>query len=188
MNKRKLAYLFLSISLILLIAGGFSAFLASLKADHQLVLRRMDDVSGVFEGFSTKTTVFEDYRDELYSDVLGNIFYETMYQTDISVKEKLVEYENLVKDLEKDTKKLDDLCGNVYYPQSDVNNICVNYKSIYEQVVNYFVTDIKIYNENVDKFNDYQKKNQLELFVKKYQTQFNYIDYNGDHEFDGKEE
>ena len=188
MNKRKLGYLFLGISLILLIAGGFSSFLSNLSADHQTVLRRMDDVSGIFEGFSAKTTIFEDYRDDLYIDVLGNVYYETMYQTDISVKEKLVEYEEIVGDLEKDAKRLDQLCGTVYYPEADINSMCVNYKSIYEQVVNYFVTDIKIYNDNVDKFNDYQKKNQTELFVKKYKTKYQYIDYNGDHEFDGKEE
>ena len=187
MNKRKLGYLLLSLSLILLIAGGFSAFLSNLKADHQMVLRRMDDVSSVFEGFSTRTTIFEDYRDELYTEVLGNVYYETMYDTDISVKERLVEYEGIVQKIEEDAEKLDSLC-NVYYPQSDVNNMCINYKSIYEQVVNYFVTDIKIYNENVDKFNEYQKKNQMDLFVKKYQTKYKYIDYNGDHEFDGKEE
>ena len=34
--------------------------------------------------------------------------------------------------------------------------MCKNYKSIYEQVVNYYVTDIHTYNDNVEKYNAYQ--------------------------------
>ena len=149
----------------------------------------MEDVSGVFESFSTNTTVFEEFRDELYNDVLGNVFYDTMYATDASVKEKLKEYEGIVDTLEEDAKKLDTLCGsNVYYPEGDINSKCDNYKSIYEQVVNYFVTDIDTYNENVQKYNEYQKAIQSELIVEDYFTKRNYIDYNGDKVFDGKEE
>ena len=66
MNIRKLAYGFLCLSLVLIISGGFSSFLVGLKEDHQEVLRRMADVEGIFEGFSTNTSLFEDYRDELY--------------------------------------------------------------------------------------------------------------------------
>ena len=33
----------------------------------------------------------------------------------------------------------------------------MNYKSMFEQVVNYFVLDVDDYNVNVKKFNDYQK-------------------------------
>lgn len=188
MNIRKMAYGMLSLSFVLMISGGFSSFLINLKADHQEVLRRMEDVSSIFESFSTNTTIFEDYRDELYNDVLGNVYYETMYQMDTEVKEKFREYEDIVDSLEKDAKKLDKLCGNVYYPDVDANNKCVNYKSIYEQVVNYFVTDVKTYNNNINQYNNYQNAIQSEKLIEEYQTKRNYIDYNGDNVFDGKEE
>ena len=188
MNMKKLIYIFFTLGFVLLISGGFSSFLINLREDHQEVLRRMDDVSAIFEGFSTNTSIFEDYRDNLYTDVLGNVYYETMYSTDDAVKEKLDEYESIVDDLSKDTKKLDKLCGSVYYPEGEVNNMCVNYASIYEQVVNYFVTDINTYNENVQKYNEYQKAINSTLIVSKYKTKYQYIDYNGDKVFDGKEE
>lgn len=189
-NKvRKLTYFLLCFGFIFLISGSFSSFLTGLRTDHQEVMRRMEDVSGVFESFSTNTTVFEEFRDELYNDVLGNVFYDTMYATDASVKEKLKEYEGIVDTLEEDAKKLDTLCGsNVYYPEGDINSKCDNYKSIYEQVINFFVTDIDTYNENVQKYNEYQKAIQSELLVEDYFTKRNYIDYNGDKVFDGKEE
>ena len=188
MNTRKLAYLFLSISLVMIVAGSFSSFLIGLREDHQRVLRRMDDVSGIFEGFSTNTTMFEDYRDELYTEVLGNVYYDTMYKTDETVKGKLNEYEAIVDGIKKDTKKLDSLCKHVYYPDSEVNKMCINYKSIYEQVVNYYVTDIHTYNDNVEKYNAYQDTIKKDLKIKKYHTEYDYIDYNGDKIFDGIEE
>ena len=170
MNTRKLAYLFLSISLVMIVAGSFSSFLIGLREDHQRVLRRMDDVSGIFEGFSTNTTMFEDYRDELYTEVLGNVYYDTMYKTDETVKGKLNEYEAIVDGIKKDTKKLDSLCKHVYYPDSEVNKMCTNYKSIYEQVVNYYVTDIHTYNDNVEKYNAYQDTIKKDLKIRKYHT------------------
>lgn len=188
MNIRKIAYGILCVGLVLLVSGCFSSFLISLQKDRSEVLRRMDDVGVEFETFSTNTSIFEEVRDELYNDVLGNVYYDTMFETDDTVKNKLSNYENLVDELDKNTKKLDKLCSNVYYPDSDINNKCVNYKSIYEQVINYFVTDINVYNDNVKKYNDYQKKNNSALSVKKYNTDKKFIDYNGDNVFDGKEE
>jgi len=188
MNTRKLAYLFLSISLVMIVAGSFSSFLIGLREDHQEVLRRMEDVGGIFEGFSTNTTLFEDYRDELYTEVLGNVYYDTMYKSDETVKGKLNEYEAIVDSIKKDTKKLDSLCKKVYYPDNEVNKMCINYKSIYEQVVNYYVTDIHTYNDNVEKYNAYQDTIKKDLKIRKYHTDYDYIDYNGDKIFDGKEE
>lgn len=188
MNIRKIAYGILCIGLVLLISGCFSSFLISLQKDRSEVLRRMDDLDGEFETFSTNTSIFEEVRDELYNEVFGNVYYETMFDSDDSVKNKLSNYENLVDELVKNTKKLDKLCNNVYYPSSDINSKCENYKVIYEQVNNYFVTDIKVYNENVKKFNDYQKSINSAKSVKEYNTKKKYIDYNGDKEFDGKEE
>ena len=187
MNIRKLSYGFFCLGFLLLVTGIYSSFITSLQNDHQQVLHRMEDVSGLFEGFSTKTTAFEEFRDELYNDVLGNVYYDTMVVTDDVVKDKLKEYETIVDDLTGDARKMDSLCGNVYYPQASVNSMCENYKSIYEQVVNYYVTDIETYNENVQKYNDYQKAIKSDLFVQEYQTKYRYIDYNGDKVFDGKE-
>lgn len=186
-KSKRLASIFFCLGLVLIISGSFSSFLSSLKNDREEVLRRMDDVSLEFESFSANTTAFENFRDELYNDVLGNVYYESMFQTDNIVKEMMSNYENLVDQLTRSTKKMDSLC-NVYYPKSEVNNMCINYKSIYEQVVNYFISDVNTYNNNIKKYNDYQKSNGTTLFVKDYSTDKKYIDYNGDKVFDGKEE
>ena len=184
---KKIAMIMMTFSFILIISGGVSSFVLGLKKDKQEIYNRINDVNDEFEVFSTNTSVFESFRDELYNVVLSNVYYDTMYDEDKAVKNKLSNYENLVDELTKNTKKLDNLCNDVYYPDSKVNTKCNNYKSIYEQVVNYFVSDINVYNENVVKYNEYQKNNNSDLRVDKYKTTKKYIDYNNDKEYDGKE-
>ena len=60
--------------------------------------------------------------------------------------------------------------------------------TIYEQVVNYFVSDIEVYNKNIDKYNKYQEELETLYRLKPYDTDKQYIDYNHDKVFDGKEE
>lgn len=184
---KKIAMIMMTFSFILIISGGVSSFVLGLKKDKQEIYNRINDVNDEFEVFSTNTSVFESFRDELYNVVLSNVYYDTMYDEDKAVKNKLSNYENLVDELTKNTKKLDNLCNDVYYPDSKVNTKCNNYKSIYEQVVNYFISDINVYNENVVKYNEYQKNNNSDLRVDKYKTTKKYIDYNNDKEYDGKE-
>lgn len=184
----KIAYCIMTLSFVFIISGGVSVFLNGLQKDRMATLKRMDEVTDQFEDFSANTSVFESFRDELYSNVLSNVYYDTMYITDRNVKSQLSNYESLVDELEKNTKKLDKLCGKNYFPDSAVNNRCVNYKSIYEQVVNYFISDIKVYNSNVEKYNTYQKSNNSIFILDGYKTTKKYIDYNKDGIYDGKDE
>lgn len=185
---KKIALAMMTLSFVLIISGGVSSVVLGLQKDKEAVYNRINDVNDEFEVFSTNTSVFENYRDELYNIVLSNVYYDTMYDEDKEVKNKLSNYENLVDELTKNTKKLDKLCDDVYYPDSKVNTKCNNYKTIYEQVVNYFVGDINVYNDNVLKYNEYQRNKNSDLRVDKYKTDKKYIDYNKDKEFDGKEE
>ena len=153
------------------------------------ILKRVNVVNNEFEVFTTNTNAFEAFREELYESELSNVYYDTMYKDRKKLEEKLSHYENLVDELEKNTYKLDNLCGNVYYPSGDANNKCRNYKSIYEQVVNYFVTDVNKYNKDVvEKFNKYQEEQGSFVRLGYYNTKKVYIDYNNDSKYDGKEE
>ena len=154
MNIKKIAYGLMTLSFVMIMSGGVSSFVYELRADREKTYNRINLVNDEFEVFSTNTSVFEEFRDELHETILSNLYIETMYQTDMDVKNKLSNYENLVDELEKNTKSLGKLCTDVYYPDSGANSKCVNYKSIYEQIVNYFVSDIRDYNVNVAKYND----------------------------------
>ncbi len=187
MNGKKIAHLLMTLSFVMIIAGGVSSFVLGLKADRLETQKRIDIVNNEFEVLSTNTSIFESVRDELYNKVLSNVYFDTMYKDDEKVKEKLSNYENLVDELEKTTVKLDNLCKNVYYPDMETNTKCDNYKSIYEQVNNYFIGDIEVYNKNVEKYNKYQESKKSKLLIDEYSTRRDYIDYNGDKKYDGKE-
>ena len=188
MNLRKISFTIMTFSFVLMMAGGVSSFVLGLQQDREATLKRMYKVDDEFEVFSANTSVFEENRDELYNVVLSNVYYDTMYDDDKDVKNKLSNYEHLVDELTKNTNKLDKLCTNMYYSESATNSRCTNYKSIYEQVVNYFVSDIKVYNENINKYNKYQEEKGSSLRLDSYKTKKVYIDYNNDKKFDGKEE
>ena len=188
MNYKKIAFFIMTIGFVMIMSGSVSSFIIGLQRDREETYKRISIVNDEFEEFSTKTTIFENFRDELYTGVLGNVYYDTMSKDDKKIKEKLSNYENIVDDMSKSVKELDKLCEDVYYPDSKTNSKCSNYKSIYEQVNNYFVSDIKIFNKNVSKYNDYQKSQKSNLNVKPYSTNKKYIDFNEDGKYDGKEE
>ena len=188
MNYRKIAFILMTVGFVMIMSGSVSSFVLGLQADREETYKRIEIVNDQFEVFSTNTSVFESFRDDLYNNILGNVYYDTMYNDDKKIKEKLSNYENLVDEMSKNVVELNKLCEDVYYPDSKTNSKCSNYKSIYEQVVNYFVSDIYLFNKNVTKYNDYQKSQNKDLKVDKYKTNKKYIDYNNDEKYDGKEE
>lgn len=187
MKNRRVAFILMAISFVLIGSGCVSSFVISLQADREKMQSRIVLVNDEFEEFSTVTSLFELERDELYTNILSNLYYDTLLQDDVVIKNRLSNYENMVDELSKRANKLDKLCNDVYYPDTNVNNRCNNYKSIYEQVVNYFVTDINLYNQNIAKYNEYQKGLGGSSVLNTYDTNKKYIDYNNYKEFDGKE-
>ena len=89
MKHKKLALSLMTLSFILIISGSVSVFVTGLKKDREESFNRIHEVNDQFEVFSTNTSVFEEYRDELYNVVLGNVYYDTMFQEDKNIKEKL---------------------------------------------------------------------------------------------------
>ena len=184
---RKVAYSMMTISFIFIMAGAVYTFILGLKQDQNEVSYRFSEVQNVFESFSTNTSLFENYREKLFNGILSNTYYDAFYRQDSVIKNNLSNYEKIVNDIEKNVEELKELCDDIYYNDASVNSQCSNYKNIYEQVINYFVGDIKLYNDNVLKYNEYQKSIQSSLLVNNYVTDKNYIDYNGDKKYEGKE-
>ncbi len=188
MNSRKVALGIMTLSFILIISGSVASFVVGLQRDREETYHRIFEVNDSFEVFSTNTTMFEQFRDDLFQNYLGNIYYDTMYQNHKEIEEKLSNYEHLVDELSKNVVGLNKLCDDVYYPDGEVNNKCKNYRSIYEQVVNYFVSDIQLYNKNIDLYNEYETNKGTMFRIRKYQTSKYFVDYNADGLFDGCEE
>ena len=188
MNYRRLSYILMTLGFIMIMSGSVCSFLDGLKKDQRETYRRVFVVNDEFEIFSTNTSVFEEYRDNLYKKYLSTFYFDTMYQNDVELKKELSNYENIVDEISRNVKQLDSMCKEVYYPDNEANSKCINYKSIYEQVVNYFVSDISLYNSYVKKYNDYGNGQEGFKTLEMYSTKKKYIDYNLDKKYDGKEE
>ena len=188
MDSKRAAYILMTLSFILIMSGSVSSFVSGLKNDQAETYRRVYHVKDAFEIFSTNTSSFEEYRDNLYKDYFHEFYFDSMYQNDSNIKNSLSNYENIVDEISKNTTQLDSLCKNVYYPDSEANSKCLNYKNIYEQVMNYFVSDVHLYNQNVKKYNEYIKDKDASLSIEEYSTNKSFIDYNQDKKYDGKEE
>lgn len=187
-RNRKIAYIMILISIFMITAGGISSLIIGLKEDRKQTFMRMDEVNLEYEDYSTMVSIFEEERDTMYEKVFNNITYDNMYTNSKYFTNKISNYEAMVDEIYKNVNKLDDLCNDVYYPDSSVNSICNNYKVIYEQVNNYFVLDIKSFNKNIDKYNEYIKGVDPNLTIEKYKTDKKYIDFDEDGEFIAKDD
>ena len=187
MKSKKLGMFIFVASIVMVIAGSICVFVISLNADREETQKRMGVVNKEFESFNEIITTFEAERDSLYTEYFGNVFYDTLETNDPIIKTKLTNYEKVVNDITKKADAMKDLCEDVYYPDSSVNSKCSDYKLIYEQVVNYFVEDVKLYNDTIKTFNEQQAAAGSTFALMTYKTEFDYIDYNKDGSFDGKE-
>lgn len=181
-SAKKIGVLLLTVSIIMIISGTVCSFIVSLKDNQEKTQARMIEVKNSYEDFNAGVLAFETQRTTLYTDFLGNIDYNSLVTNDLLLKEKLNNYESIVDDVIKYVSTMDSLCDDVYYPDSEVNNICSNYKLVYEQVVNYFMDDITLYNTAINKL--IVSGNFGSLI--EYKTDKEYIDYNGDRVFEGK--
>lgn len=163
-------------------------FVYSLKNDREATLLRMDDVTEEYKNFGVQVDVFNDIRNSLYLNVFENTYYDTMGANDSEVKMTFSNYEVSVNNVEVAASNLANLCGTIYFPNSGVNSKCKGFASVYEQVVNAFVSDVELYNSNISQYNDYQKENGSTSLLENYKTDKAYIDYNNDNKYEGKDE
>ncbi len=183
------------VSILLFVVGGIClfcgltlSFVVSLKEDRVATLARMSDIKDEYKNFSNSVDVFNDIRNSLYLNVFENMYIDTMSSKDKEIKETLLNYESSVNDVAKTVNKLSNLCGTIYFSNSNINDKCDGYANVYEQIVNAFVSDVTLYNNNVLQYNEYQKESGTDSLLSDYKTEKKYIDYNNDKKFDGKDE
>lgn len=185
---KKIAIVLFVLGFLSIFSGLGVGFVSSLQEDRTATLARMEDVKLEYKNFSDSVDVFNDIRNSLYLSVFEEVYYDTMASTDASVKESFSNYEASVNGVMKTVDNLSSLCDSIYFPDNNVNIKCNGFGSVYEQIVNAFVSDVELYNNNILQYNDYQKENGATLSLDGYVTEKKYIDYNKDKKYEGKEE
>ena len=188
-RKHRKKFIALLVVLIIFLGLGIGAvfFVFDLRKDKKATRDQMAVVLESYNKFNDSVDKFNDIRNDIYLDLFENTYYDNLVSKDEEFKSRLTEYEKSVDNVNKSVKKLDKLCIGMYYHDKSINAKCNEYGGVYEQIVNAFVSDIKLYNDNIKKYNEYAKENGSDNSLDSYKTKKKYIDYNKDKKFDGKD-
>lgn len=186
--KKKKIILIISLLVALIFISIVSLFIISFKNDRKETLEKMDNINILYDDFKNRVDSFNTIREDIYANVLSNVYYDTL-QVNYNVWiNKFMNYEEFIDNIDKDFKNLKKSCDGVYYPELEINNKCQSFIIAYEEINNSFVSDIEVFNKNIGEYNVYMKEQNSNEVLKKYSTNRKYIDYNHDKEYFGKDD
>lgn len=181
---KKKVIIITSISLIILAAIiiGFILFIKDFNKDKEQTLKIMDEIKIRYNEFSPIVEKFSNERTNFYTSKEELFFLESVDANKETIRTMLTNYKQIVIDMHDSSKYLQENCKRKYSSFS-VNNTCDLFKQGYESVINYYLTDIEMYNRFVDEYNNWLTSNSiaLEAMTKEELSLYNsYIDYDGD--------
>lgn len=187
-HSKKLGIMIL-IGFLLIVIGIISYIIINYNSDQAEVRKRMETVRDSYEAFKTDVESFNSIRDNIYNSVItDNMYYQTLKDNDASFKELYKSYSDSLDKIDKDYMKVKDKCINVLHPEADVNNKCEAIVSSYEEVVNTYISDINSYNSLITSYNKWlSDTNSSDAKLEEIKLDRDYIDINGDREYNGKE-
>ena len=177
------------VGFLLIVIGVISYVIINYNNDQAEVKKRMHVVREYYEEFKTDVESFNKIRDNIYSEVMGDTYYQTIKDNDKHYKELYQNYSDNLEKIDKDYSKVSDKCINVLHPDADVNNKCEAIVSGYEEVVNKYISDVNSYNVIIDSYNKWlSDNNSSDSKLEKIKLDRDYLDINGDREYNGKKE
>ena len=172
---------------LLIVIGIISYVVINYNNDQAEVKKRMEIVLNNYDIFKSKVDSFNTIRDNIYSEVIQDMYYQTLKDNDMHYKELFQSYKESLNEIDKVYKKVENKCINVLHPDSSVNNKCEAIVIGYEEVVNTYISDVTSYNKNIDSYNKWlTDNNSSDLKLEKIKLDRDYLDINGDREYKGK--
>ncbi|MCI9084677.1 MAG: hypothetical protein HFH46_03595 [Bacilli bacterium] len=186
--KKKTIIKILVITIILfLIAFGVYTFINSFKEDKEITKEKMEEIIQKYEKFSESVLTFAKGRDYIYN-LRENTYLEEYSKNTENWNKLIKDHQKNIENVEKNSKTLKENC-QFKYADPNINSKCTVFKSTYEAAMNYYISDIKSYNKSVKEYNKWAKTNNKKTLNKGKLTIYkNYIDYDKDKEYFGKEE
>lgn len=135
-----------------------------------------------YQELSDEIKNYNQIRSE-YINLSKEFYYETYEEKQPSYTNLFTKYNQTIENIDKYINNIEGKC-NVIYDQLEVNNICSNYKKTYEKIINIYINDITDYNNKIDGYNTYKETNISKFNM----IHSEYIDYNKDNLYEGKEE
>jgi len=185
--KKKIALIIILIIVLVLLIFGIYTFITSFKEDKKITAEKANQIIESYNQFNENVLTFAKERDNIYK-LRENTYLEEFAKNTDGWDKLMNTHSQNIKKIEQSSKLLKENC-KFTFADPNVNSKCTVFKSTYEAANNYYISDIKSYNKTVKEYNDWAKTNnkptlnQIKLEIHK-----NYIDYDKDGEYFGKEE
>lgn len=173
------------ISIILVVLGlvfGGVVFVKNFNEDQAKTLAVMEQIKEEYNNFSPYVEKFSSERTKFYTETEEMFFLENIDTNREAINQLLVEYNDIVMEAHDKSAYLRENCDR-QYASSSVNNTCNLFKQGYEAIINYYITDIDVYNNVVEEYNNWLTENSLEqepLAEIQFDLYKDYIDYDKD--------
>lgn len=187
MKKKTIVKILIIVIIMFLIVFAVFTFINSFKEDKEITKEKMNEITKNYEKFNESVLTFAKGRDYIYS--LREETYLEEYSKNTDTWNKLIkDHQENIENVEKNSKILKENCA-FKYADPNINSKCTIFKSTYEAANNYYISDIKSYNKSVEEYNKWAKDNNKNTLNKGKLTIYkDYIDYDQDKEYFGKEE
>lgn len=195
MKKKLILLLTIIFGISLLTSGIVMIFTKIYKDNRQKGIKQELEVIQIidkeYEKFNTKASAFSNKRDTILESLksYGSYYAEVSENYDKIIL-TLESYEDMVLEIDKDNKLLKSKCIEKEYNKYDTNNKCKIFLSNYEQVINSFISDVKVINNIIVEYNDWVKKEENKKYsvvdLYKMKTYKEFIDINKDKIYEGQ--
>ncbi len=185
--KKKIIITIITILVLALITFGIYKFIINFKKDKELTQEKANEIVNEYNKFNNSVLAFVKERDNIYT-LRENTYLEEFSKNTDGWNKLMNTHKQNLENIEKSSKHLKENC-TITFADPNVNSKCTIFKSTYEAAHNYYISDIKSYNKTVDEYNEWaenngkNKLNKIKLTIYK-----DYIDYDKDGEYFGKEE
>lgn len=168
------------IVIIITVIAVLSLIALNIVKNKRIMDNEINSINLAYEKLSNSVNSYNEIRTK-YNELSKEIILDSYKDKYEEYNDLLTKYNSVIMDIDKYIDLIDKKCYRLY-DDSNVNNICNNYKNTYEKLINLYISDILSYNNNLKKYNDYKNDN-LSMFNLIHSE---YIDYNNDGVYDGR--
>ena len=180
--KKKYIIITITIIITLILILGVIKFIISFKEGSNNQQTKMNEITTTYTLLEESINNYNNIRKTLTNRL--STYYQDTFRDNYSDTINLMQnYDQIIGEIQEEINLIAKDCANNIFNDSNVNNICKNYQETYEQLVNTYVNDINDINTIIEDYNN-DTNSSLAKFNSNYIN--NYIDYNQDGEYIGK--
>ena len=186
--KKSLTIIGVVILVTAIIFIGAWVWFSGLKEDRTATQAKMDKILEAYPTFNQMVNDFSNLRNQFYS-YKEDLYLETLRDNAEAWNTFMSNYADGIQKVEDSAQVLKENC-DLEYGDVKVSTKCTNFKVNYEAAMNYYISDVKLYNQMVSEYEKYNTEGGGKYPVvnkAEYKIYEDYIDYDKDGEYFGKE-